>query len=265
MRMHFCVHSFVYAQGAHMNTVLLQINNIKKNYPTKQALGGVSLDIYKGEILGLLGVNGAGKTTLSSIIATLHPPTQGDILCEGKSIYEDVAAYRYRIGFCPQQSNLNPELTLEENLRFSGNYYGMTPQQIEDRLIQLTQQFDLVPYLHQKASVLSGGYRQRFMIARALMHGPELVILDEPTVGLDPHIRRQLWQQIKELKQSGVTVILTTHYLDEAEQLSDRVCFLDAGLIRLVDTPENLKADFKMNSLEDVFIALMATSNEVKQ
>src|SRR4029078_6848084 len=99
--------------------------------------------------------------------------------------------------------------------------------------------------------------KQRFIIARALMHNPQLVILDEPTVGLDPHIRRQLWQQIKNLKQLGVTVILTTHYLDEAEQLSDRVCVLDDGLIKLIDTPANLKAHFNMSNLEDVFIALM--------
>ena len=118
-------------------------------------------------------------------------------------------------------------------------------------------QFELTPYLQQKASVLSGGYKQRFMIARALMHNPKLVILDEPTVGLDPHIRRQLWSKIKELKNDGITVILTTHYLDEAEQLADRVCVLDQGAIKLIDTPDKLKADFKMQNLEDVFIALM--------
>lgn len=245
-----------------MSTVLLKINNVKKRYGTKEALKGVSLDIYKGEILGLLGVNGAGKTTLSSIIATLHPPTDGDIESEGVSIYHDIATYRYKIGYCPQKPNLDPALTLEENLRFSGSYYQMTDEQINTRLNFLIEQFGLREYLHQKAHVLSGGYKQRFMIARALMHNPQLVILDEPTVGLDPHIRRQLWQQIKDLKQLGVTVILTTHYLDEAEQLSDRVCVLDSGLIKLIDTPDKLKADFKMSNLEDVFIALMeGTSN----
>jgi ABC-2 type transport system ATP-binding protein len=240
-----------------MNNILLRIKNVKKRYATKEALKGVSLDIYKGEILGLLGVNGAGKTTLSSIIATLHPPTEGDIECEGVSIYDDIATYRYKIGFCPQKPNLDPALTLEQNLRFSGSYYQMTEEQITERLNFLTHELGLQEYLHQKASVLSGGYKQRFMIARALMHNPQLVILDEPTVGLDPHIRRQLWQQIRDLKQLGVTVILTTHYLDEAEQLSDRVCVLDNGLIKLVDTPDKLKADFKMENLEDVFIALM--------
>ncbi len=245
-----------------MNNILLRIKNIKKRYGAKEALKGISLDIYKGEILGLLGVNGAGKTTLSSIIATLHPPTEGDIECEGVSIYDDIATYRYKIGFCPQRPNLDPALTLEQNLRLSGTYYQMIEEQITQRLNFLTRELGLQEYLHQKASVLSGGYKQRFMIARALMHNPQLVILDEPTVGLDPHIRRQLWQQIKDLKELGVTVILTTHYLDEAEQLSDRVCVLDNGLIKLVDTPDKLKADFKMENLEDVFIALMDNADK---
>jgi len=130
-----------------MNTVLLKINNVKKRYGTKEALKGVSLDIYKGEILGLLGVNGAGKTTLSSIIATLHPPTAGDVEFNGKSIYQDVAAYRYHIGFCPQRPNLNPALTLEENLRISGSYYGMTQEQIDKRLAYLVKQLSLGSYL----------------------------------------------------------------------------------------------------------------------
>jgi ABC-2 type transport system ATP-binding protein len=239
-----------------MNKILLQIKNVKKTYGQKEALKGITLDIFQGEIFGLLGVNGAGKTTLSSIIATLIPPSQGDVEMDGVSIYKDLAAYRSQLGFCPQRPNLNPMLTLEQNLRLSGSYYGMTDQQIDQRLKTLVKQFELAPFLAQKALVLSGGYKQRFMIARSLMHNPKLVLLDEPTVALDPQIRRQLWALIKELKTSGVTIILTTHYLDEAEALADRVCVLDQGNIKLIDTPEKLKADFKMNNLEDVFIAL---------
>lgn len=247
-----------------MNSVLLSIKNVKKRYGVKHALKGVSLDIYKGEIFGLLGVNGAGKTTLSSIIATLHPATEGDVEFEGRSIYSHLSYYRRNLGFCPQRPNLNPQLTLEHNLRFSGQYYQLTQEQIDERFDKLVSQFELAPYLQQKASVLSGGYKQRFMIARALMHNPRLVILDEPTVGLDPHIRRQLWSKIKELKDDGITVILTTHYLDEAEQLADRVCVLDQGAIKLIDTPDKLKADFKMQNLEDVFIALMKADESDK-
>jgi ABC-2 type transport system ATP-binding protein len=241
---------------------MLRIKNIKKKYKDKEALSGVSFDIYHGEIFSLLGVNGAGKSTLSSIIATLHPPTEGDIEFGGTSIYNNITAYRFQLGFCPQQPNLNGMLSLEDNLRFSGRYYGMNEEQITQRIQVLAEQLDLKLYLAQKASVLSGGYKQRFMIARCLMHKPQLVILDEPTVGLDPHIRRQLWQIIRELKNNGITVLLTTHYLDEAEQLADRVCILDQGQIKLIDTPDKLMADFKQKNLEDVFIQLMNAKPE---
>lgn len=240
-----------------MSEILLQIKNVKKRYKEKEALKGVSLDIYEGEILGLLGVNGAGKTTLSSIIATLHPPTEGDVLYKGKSIYTDLIRYRLHLGFCQQKPNLNESLTIEQNLIFAGLYYGMSEKEAQERLEVLSKQFDLSPYLKMNASELSGGYQQRCMIARSLMHSPQLLLLDEPTVGLDPQIRRQLWTIIKELKNSGVTILLTTHYLDEAQQLSDRVCILDKGLVKLIDTPDKLIADFKQKNLEDVFVSLM--------
>jgi ABC-2 type transport system ATP-binding protein len=249
-----------------MNNVLLRIQNITKIYQatnkTINALKGVSLDIYKGEIIGLLGVNGAGKSTLSSIIATLHPATSGDILYKNSSIYNDLPRFRMCLGYCPQKPNLNPNLTLEENLMFAGRLYGMSDDQIADRIIILAKRLGLESYLSQKAEILSGGYKQRFMIARSLIHNPEFIILDEPTVGLDPHIRRSLWEVIKDLKKDGITVLLTTHYLDEAEKLSDRVVILDQGLIKLIDTPDKLMADFKQKNLEDVFIELMNANKE---
>lgn len=249
-----------------MTNVLLQIQNITKAYratnKTINALKGVSLDIYKGEILSLLGVNGAGKSTLSSIIATLHPATGGDILYNNSSIYTDLPRFRRRLGYCPQKPNLNSHLTLEQNLLFAGKLYGMSDDQIKNRIVMLAKRLGLESYLAQKAEVLSGGYKQRFMIARSLIHNPEFIILDEPTVGLDPHIRRSLWEVIRELKKDGITVLLTTHYLDEAEKLSDRVVILDQGLIKLIDTPDKLMADFKQKNLEDVFIELMNTNKE---
>ncbi len=222
-----------------------------------KALKGVSLDVYQGEILGLLGVNGAGKTTLSSIIATLHPASSGTIERDGVSIYEDVVAYRRIIGFCPQKPNIDMMLTIEQNLWFTGRYFCMSPEKIKERVEYLLNRFGLAKYARSKASILSGGYKQRFLLARTLMHSPQLVILDEPTVGLDPHVRRDIWEVIKSLRNDNVTVLLTTHYLDEAEQLADRVCVLDKEVIRLIDTPENLKAAHQKNNLEDVFIALV--------
>ncbi len=245
-----------------MNPILLTIKNIKKKYGNSQVLKGINLEIYKGEILSFLGVNGAGKTTLSSIIATLHPASEGDIEYNGSSIFKNIPAFRQRLGYCPQKPNLNMMLTLEENLIFAGKFYGLSAAQIKTRIEELVEQFELHNYLHQKASVLSGGYQQRFMIARSLIHKPEFVILDEPTVGLDPHIRRSLWEIIKNLKKDGITVLLTTHYLDEAEKLSDRVCILDAGQIKVIDTPDKLLADFKQKNLEDVFIELLKAGQQ---
>lgn len=239
--------------------ILLSVKNVTKTYPGGvQALKGVSLDIKKGEVFGLLGPNGAGKTTLSSIIASLHPVTSGEILIESGSIYNDVINYRYSIGLCPQKPNIDLMLTMEENLVFAGRYFGLSEAKIQERVAYLSRRFGLTAYLKSKASMLSGGYKQRFVIARALIHEPRLVILDEPTVGLDPHIRLQLWDFIKNLRDEGVSVLLTTHYLDEAEVLSDRVCILDKGNVLLIDTPENIKKSYGKGRLEDVFVQMMS-------
>ncbi len=241
---------------------ILKIKNIKKSYGRFQVLKGINLTVFKGEILSLLGVNGAGKTTLSSIIATLHPPTEGDIEYNGTSIYSAITDFRFKLGYCPQTPNLNNQLTLEQNLIFAGRFYGLSDSKIKSRITTLAKQLDLQNYLHEKASILSGGYKQRFMIARSLIHEPEFIILDEPTVGLDPHIRRKLWEIIKDLKKNGITILLTTHYLDEAEKLSDRVCILDKGQIKLIDTPDKLLADFKQKNLEDMFIELLQAGQD---
>ncbi len=240
--------------------VILQIRELSKIYQDKNkkvhALGGISLDIYQGEILALLGVNGAGKTTLSSVLVTLNPPTSGDILYKGQSIYQHLSSYRQALGFCPQRPNLDYDLTVEDNLLFAGRYYLIPENILAERVTGLLQQFELTKYASFNCRALSGGYKQRLLIARALVHDPEIVIMDEPTVALDPNIRHQLWDKIKQLKQAGITVILTTHYLEEAEVLSDRVCILDSGKILLIDTSDNLKAKFNMPDLEEVFLHL---------
>lgn len=246
---------------------VLEIKNVTKEYGSSthspiQALRGVCLALRRGELVSLLGANGAGKTTLSTIMATLHPPTSGDILWDGVSIYEDVPAYRLRVGFCPQHPNLNPYLTVEQSLQFAGRLYRLTKERASHRAEELMGEFDLLEYAKRTANVLSGGYKQRFLLARALMHEPPLIILDEPTVGLDPQVRHQLWSCIKRLKALGTTIVLTTHYLEEAEELSDRVCLLDKGSIKLIDTPAALKANFNKNSLESVYLAILESREE---
>jgi len=244
-----------------MNNILIRIVNLSKVYNSKEAivkaLNGVNLNIYKGEILSLLGPNGAGKTTLSSILATLHPPTKGDILYNGVSIYKDINNYRIKLGFCPQRPNLDPFLNVEENLIFAGRYYLIQEDILKKKVNELLEQFNILKVAKAKVESLSGGTKQRLLIARALIHDPEIIIFDEPTVGLDPDIRRQLWQIIKTLKERGITTILTTHYLDEAEILSDRVCILNKGKILLTENVATLKEKHQKQKLEEIFLHLM--------
>ena len=245
---------------------LLELRDVRKTYCHEgkeiHALQGVSFDIESGEIIGLLGVNGAGKTTLSSIIATLHPATAGTVLYQGASVYDNLLNFRRDLGYCPQKINVDKALTIRENLWYAGRFYGLEEPYLTQRVNELLAEFSLEKYADMKPEVLSGGYARRLLIARALIHKPKLVILDEPTVGLDPHIRRQLWQTVKQLKDKGITVILTTHYLDEAEELSDRVVVLEKGQVRVIETPENLKKLYNMGNLEDVFLHLMNQGKE---
>lgn len=241
---------------------LLELKDIHKTYykkkkPVKLAVRGVSFDIMEGEIFGLLGVNGAGKTTLSGILAGLHPPTSGDLLWKGKSIYKQILNYRTIVGLCPQKPNIDPDLTLDETLVFAARCYGKSQKEAEMQRDHLMDLFDLKGYAKSGAKHLSGGYKQRFLIARTLTHRPKFVILDEPTVGLDAHIRKNLWTIIRQLREDGVTILLTTHYLEEAEALSDRVCFIDQGEMKVLDTPKNLNTYYKKANLEDVFLHLM--------
>jgi ABC-2 type transport system ATP-binding protein len=239
---------------------ILEVKNVCKTYSDQQrtvhALSDVSFTIERGEIFGLLGVNGAGKTTLSSILATIHPPSSGDILFNGSSIYQDLYAYRRSLGLCPQIQNLDQFLNVKDNLIFAGRYNLMSERDIEQRVEHLLHEFELTKYAHFEIEQLSGGTKQRVLIARALVHKPQIVIFDEPTVGLDPDIRRKLWTHIQGLKKQGITVILTTHYLDEAEILSDRVCMLSKGRILLIESVADLMAKHNSQKLEDIFLHL---------
>jgi ABC-2 type transport system ATP-binding protein len=249
-----------------MNEILIKISNIKKNYLSKrkkiEALKGITFDIQEKEILSLLGINGAGKTTLSSIIATLLKPSSGDIFYKDCSIYKDIVFFRKVLGFCPQIQNLDLDLNVKENLVFAGKYYSLSKKQINERLEYLLEKFDLKKYAKFDLDALSGGYKQRFMIARTLMHNPKLIIMDEPTVGLDPKLRRLLWKYILDLKEEGKTILLTTHYLDEADVLSDRICVIDEGKLRALEKPAKLKEIWESKNLEDVFLELIKQKNE---
>lgn len=245
-----------------MSQSLLEIKDIHKSYMKNKkvlnhALRGISFAINAGEVFGLMGINGAGKTTLSGILAGLHPPSAGDVCYQGGSIYQSILAYRREVGFCPQRQNIDPSLTIAETLCFAARCYGFSPQEANQRKDELIASFGLEAYANSIATHLSGGYKQRFLLARTLMHKPRFVILDEPTVGLDVHIRQELWQIIRELRSQKMTVLLTTHYLEEVEALADRVCFIHRGQAKVVDTPTNLNKTYMQNSLEGVFLHLM--------
>ncbi|MBT3456047.1 ABC transporter ATP-binding protein [bacterium] len=239
---------------------LLEIKEVVKNFKAKnqiiKVLKGVSFSIERGEIISLLGVNGAGKTTLTSIIASLHPPTDGDVLYEGKSIYKNLINYRFLLGYCPQSPNFADDLTVEENLVFAGRYFSMSKDEIDKRIKGLLKQFDLEKYSQSKPGILSGGYKQRLLVARSLIHDPSIVILDEPTVGMDPQVRKEFLKKIEQLKHNGVTVILVSHFLDIVEKISDRVCIIDQGVVREVGQVNDLKKKYKKTSLEEVFFLL---------
>lgn len=239
---------------------LLSLNHVSKRYPgaSTDAVHDVSFDIHQGEIFSLLGVNGAGKSTTFSMIATQRPATSGEILWQGKSIYDNLLEYRKAIGLCPQNPSLDRRITVADNLFFAGKFFGMNDTVIKARIEQVSDMLGLQEYITRKVDELSGGYLQRCSFARSLMHFPKILLLDEPTVGLDPHIRRNLWQLIRMLKEEGVTIILVTHYMDEAEYLSDRVCIINQGEVVAIDKPEHLKHDFEKNNLEDVFLKLMS-------
>lgn len=250
-----------------MSSHFISIKEVKKVYKNnkrslKHALKGVSFEIEKGEVLGLLGVNGAGKTTLSSIIASLTPPSSGDVQWEGCSIYNNLSAYRKIVGLCPQKANLDQLLTLDENLLFAGRFFGLGEKEVHKKKDQLIEMLELDGYQHALASTLSGGYKQRFLIARSLIHSPKLVILDEPTVGLDPHIRHELWRIIRDLRKQKITTILTTHYLEEAEALVDRVCMMDHGEIKALGTLEKIMKSYDKEKLEDVLLAIRNESQK---
>ncbi|WP_051920443.1 ABC transporter ATP-binding protein [Thermodesulfobacterium hydrogeniphilum] len=222
-----------------MSNIALKIENLVKRYPSVLALKGISFEIKEKELFALLGPNGAGKTTIIRIISGLTQPTSGNIYIFNKSIFNNPIWAKNQIGIVPQTINLDLELSVEENLLIHGFLYRMSLDQIKKRIEELLELADLTFRRKSKIKELSGGMRRRVLIIRALMHNPKILLLDEPTVGLDPHIRRKIWSFIKNIQSNGTTILLTTHYMEEAEILADRVAFIFSGKIIDIDTPKN--------------------------
>jgi len=218
----------------------LEVKNLEKRYPGVEALKGISFDVKEGELFALLGPNGAGKTTTIRIISGLTSPTKGEIYIYQKNIFKKPLWAKSQIGLVPQAINLDTELTVEENLLIHGLLYKMSLKDIKKRTLELLEFAGLEDRKKTRVKELSGGMRRRLLIIRALMHHPKILLLDEPTVGLDPHIRRKIWSFIKNIQAQGRTILLTTHYMEEAEFLADRVAFIFSGKIIAIDKPQTL-------------------------
>lgn len=241
---------------------IISVNNLVKKYDDFTAVKGLSFEVYENEIFGLLGPNGAGKTTTLEIIETLRSKTSGEVTVDGFAVDKDPNAIKSIIGVQLQAAGYYPNLNLVELLELFGGLYG-----VKVNPMQMLEKVNLQDKAKAKYKALSGGQKQRFSIATTLINSPKIIFLDEPTTGLDPQARRNLWDLITEIRNQGTTVVITTHYMDEAEQLCDRVAFVENGKIIALDTPDQLidnliasgferKKEVKKANLEDVFIQL---------
>jgi ABC-2 type transport system ATP-binding protein len=218
-----------------------KITKVFQNAQTVVAVDDVSFTVRRGEIFGLLGPNGAGKSTLIRILTTLMKPTSGTASIESYDVTRDPEKIRSRIGVCPQNSTLDLELSAYDNLDFYGRLQNVDDATLEARIPELLAMVDLSDRAEARVSTFSGGMRRKLEIVRAFIHRPSILFLDEPTIGLDPESRREVWRQITHLNAEKTTIILTTHYMDEAEKLCHRLAFMDQGRLISLDTPENLK------------------------
>src|SRR6185436_1702099 len=205
------------------------------------ALKGLDLDVHEGEFFGLLGPNGAGKTTTIGILTTRVKPTSGSALVGGANVGTDAVRVRQRIGVVPQRPNPDRSLNVLENLLFHAAYFGIPASASLPRANALLEQLSIADKSHAKVDEMSGGQQQRLMIARALIHEPHVIFLDEPTVGLDPQTRLSLWDILRQLHGEGRTIVMTTHYMEEADKLCDRIAIVDRGELLELDTPAALK------------------------
>jgi ABC-2 type transport system ATP-binding protein len=239
-------------------TPALQITDLVKRYPTGvEALKGVSLHIGEGEFFGLLGPNGAGKSTLIHCTTGLAQPTAGDIRVFGHDAVHHYEQARVAVGLAPQEPNLDFFLTVEETLDYHGGYFGMPKRERRERSKELLEEFSLTGKRNDRTRTLSGGMKRRLILARALMHRPRLLILDEPTAGVDVELRLELWHYVQRINSEGTTILLTTHYLEEAEQLCNRIAFINHGEIVASGSSGDLAETYGVRSLEDAYLTLV--------
>lgn len=219
---------------------MIEARSLRKSYGSFEAVKGIDVDVHKGEAFGFLGPNGAGKSSAMRMIAAVSPVTGGTLRILGLDPATHGSEIRARIGVCPQEDTLDDELRVRENLVVYGRYFGMGRREATSRANELLEFVQLTEKAKVLVDELSGGMKRRLTIARSLINRPDMLLLDEPTTGLDPQARHQVWDRLYRLKQQGVTLVLTTHYMDEAEQLCDRLVVMDKGLIAAEGSPLEL-------------------------
>ena len=227
-----------------MPEVLVRARGLTKRFGSFTAVDGIDFELFRGEAFGFLGPNGAGKSSTMRMLGCVSPPTLGDLTILGGDPVRDGAAIRARLGVVPQDDTLDNELTVRENLLVYGRYFGLPRRLINERSDQLLDFVQLTERAGDQVEPLSGGMKRRLTIARSLINEPDILILDEPTTGLDPQARHVVWDRLFTLKQRGVTLVLTTHYMDEAEQLCDRLVVMDHGTIAAEGVPRDLIARY---------------------
>jgi lipooligosaccharide transport system ATP-binding protein len=223
---------------------IIEIRNLIKSFNGANAVDNISFKVQQGAFFGLLGPNGAGKTTTIRMLYGFAPPTSGELRVFGEEITTAWRRIKARIGVCHQENTLDPELTVLQNLLVYAGYFAVPKAKARRRAAELLDFFALAHRSEAKVMELSGGMARRVILARALINEPDLLVLDEPTTGLDPQSRHQLWERLETLKASGLTVLLTTHYMEEAERLCDRLVIIDHGRILVEGTPEELKTRY---------------------
>lgn len=234
------------------NEVLIVARQLSKRYGDFTAVNGIDFEVYKGESFGFLGPNGAGKSTIMRIISATLTRSGGEITILGKDPEKFGPEIKAHLGVVPQADNLDQALTVEENLYIYGRYFGLSKNFIRNKIEELLDFAQLVDKRSAKVEALSGGMKRRLTIARALVSEPEILMLDEPTTGLDPQARHILWDRLFRLKEQGVTLLITTHYMDEAEQLCDRLIVMDKGSIMAEDSPAGLIKKFSTKEVLEV-------------
>lgn len=234
---------------------IVTANGLIKDYNSLRAVDNIDFEIRKGECFGFLGPNGAGKTTVMSIIYCFMPPSGGCVKVFGLDVMNMPGKIKARIGVMPQDNNLDSDLTVFENLIVYARYFNIPKKDSSSLAWQLLDFVEMKEKANVKIEKLSGGMKRRLLLARSLINNPNLLILDEPTTGLDPHSRHSVWDQLNQLKSKSTTLILTTHYMEEAEKLCDRVAIMDSGKIVIIDTPLSLMNKYEGN-LEDVYLKL---------